>query len=111
MITESSVIIPIAKIKLNNTKIFIDNPKIYKPKKLIDSIEYFFGEDQGRYLIEIDKNNRKKIESLLKENNIFSEVIAEVQNDIFEIEKTFSIKVSDLYNSNNQWYHKFNAIK
>ena len=85
--------------------------KIYKPKKLIDSIEYFFGEDQGRYLIEIDKNNRKKIESLLKENNIFSEVIAEVQNDIFEIEKTFSIKVSDLYNSNNQWYHKFNAIK
>ena len=85
--------------------------KIYKPKKLIDSIEYFFGEDQGRYLIEIDKNNRKKIESLLKENNIFSEVIAEVQNDIFEIEKTFSINVSDLYNSNNQWYHKFNAIK
>ena len=85
--------------------------KIYKPKKLIDSIEYFFGEDQGRYLIEIDKNNRKKIESLLKENNIFSEVIAEVQNDIFEVEKTFSIKVSDLYNSNNQWYHKFNAIK
>ena len=85
--------------------------KIYKPKKLIDSIEYFFGEDQGRYLIEIDKNNRKKIESLLKENNIFSEVIAEVQNDIFEDEKTFSIKVSDLYNSNNQWYHKFNAIK
>ena len=85
--------------------------KIYKPKKLIDSIEYFFGEDQGRYLIEIDKNNRKKIESLLKENNIFSEVIAEVQNDIFEIEKTFSIKVSDLYNSNNQWYHKYNAIK
>ena len=85
--------------------------KIYKPKKLIDSIEYFFGEDQGRYLIEIDKNNRKKIESLLKENNIFSEVIAEVQNDIFEVEKMFSIKVSDLYNSNNQWYHKFNAIK
>ena len=85
--------------------------KIYKPKKLIDSIEYFFGEDQGRYLIEIDKNNRKKIESLLKENNIFSEVIAEVQNDMFEIQKTLSIKVNDLYNSNNQWYHKFNAIK
>ena len=28
IITESSVIIPIAKIKLNKTKIFIDNPKI-----------------------------------------------------------------------------------
>ena len=31
--TESSVIIPIASMKLNRTKIFIDNPKIYKPKK------------------------------------------------------------------------------
>ncbi len=31
--TESSVIIPIAKIKLKRTKIFIDNPNRYKPKK------------------------------------------------------------------------------
>ena len=84
--------------------------KIYKPKKLIDSIEYFFGEDQGRYLLEIDKNNLKKIESSLKENNIFFEIVAEVQNDTFEIEKTFAMKVNDLYNCNNQWYHNFNAI-
>ena len=26
------MIIPIAKIKLNKTKIFIDSPKIYRPK-------------------------------------------------------------------------------
>ena len=31
--TESSVIIPIAKMKLSKTKIFIESPKIYKPKK------------------------------------------------------------------------------
>jgi len=84
--------------------------KIYKPKKLINSIEYFFGEDQGRYLLEIDKTNLKKIESSLKKSNIFFEVIAEIQNDMFEIEKTFSIKVNDLYNHNNKWYHGFNAV-
>ena len=66
--------------------------KIYKPKKLSNSFEYFFGEDQGRYLIEISKNNLKKIETFLKQNSVFFEVIAEVQNDIFEIEKTFSLK-------------------
>ena len=33
IMTESSVIIPIAKIKLKRTKIFIDSPNIYKPKK------------------------------------------------------------------------------
>ena len=84
--------------------------KIYKPKKTTNFIEYFFAEDQGRYLLEIDRNNLKKIESSLKKNNIFFEVVAEVQNDIFEIEKTFGMKVNDLYNYNNQWYHKFNAI-
>ena len=35
--------------------------KIYRPKKLTNSIEYFFAEDQGRYLLEIDKNNQKKL--------------------------------------------------
>ena len=84
--------------------------KIYKPKKLTNSFEYFFGEDQGRYLIEISKNNLKKIETFLKQNSVFFEVIAEVQNDIFEIEKTFSLKTKDLHDYNNQWYSKYNAI-
>jgi len=84
--------------------------KIYKSKKLVNSFEYFFGEDQGRYLIEISKNNLKKSETFLKKNNIFFEVVAEVQNDIFEIEKMFNLKIKDLHNHNNQWYSKFNAI-
>jgi len=84
--------------------------KIYKPKNLSNSSEYFFGEDQGRYLIEISKNNLKKIETFFKQNSVFFEVIAEVQNDIFEIEKTFTLKTKDLHNYNNQWYSKYNAI-
>ena len=84
--------------------------KINKPKKFTDLNEYFFSEDQGRYLLEIEKDNLDKIESMLKKNNIFYEVIAEVQNDLFEIDKTFSIKVNELYNCNNQWFNKFNAF-
>ena len=84
--------------------------KIYKPKKLTNSFEYFFGEDQGRYLIEFSKNNLKKIETFLKQNSVFFEVVAEVQNDIFEIEKTFSLKTKDLRDYNNQWYSNYNAI-
>ena len=83
--------------------------KIFKPKKLINSLEYFFGEDQGRYLIEISKDNQKKIEKYLKTNNIFFEIVAEVQNDTFEMEKTFSLKTKELQNCNNKWYSKFNA--
>ena len=84
--------------------------KIYKPKKLVTSFEFFFGEDQGRYLIEIDKNNLKNIAKLLKENNIFSEIIAEVQNDTFEIENILKLKTNDLHKCNNEWYNKYNAV-
>ena len=84
--------------------------KILKPKKFIDLNEYFFSEDQGRYLIEIELDNLKKVESILKKSNIFYEVVAEVQNDIFELSKTFSIKTKELYKNNNQWFKKFNAV-
>ncbi len=84
--------------------------KIYKPKKLTNLFEYFFGEDQGRYLIEISKNNLKKIEKFLKQNNVFFEAIGEVQNEKFEIEKIFTLKTKDLQNYNNRWYNKYNAI-
>ena len=84
--------------------------KIYKPKKLSNYFEYFFGEDQGRYLIEVSKKNQNKIETFLKKNNVFFEVVAEIQNDTFEIEKIFSLNTIDLHNHNNKWYSNFNAI-
>ena len=84
--------------------------KIYRPKKLTNYFEYFFGEDQGRYLIEISKNNQKKIEVFLKKSNVFFEVVAEIQNDTFEIEKIFNLNTIDLHNHNNKWYKKYNAI-
>ncbi len=84
--------------------------KIYKPKKLKNFYEYFFGEDQGRYLIEVSKNNLKNLETLFKKNNVFHENVAEVQSDTFEIEGLFSLKTKDLQICNNQWYDNFNAI-
>ena len=84
--------------------------KIFKPKKLTNHIEYFFGEDQGRYLIEISPNNKSKVENILKKNNVFFDHVAEVQNDTFEIEKILNLKIKDLHFYNNQWYKKYNGI-
>ena len=84
--------------------------KIVKPKKFKDLNEYFYAEDQGRYLLEIERNNLQKIEDILKKNNIFFEIIAEVQNDIFEVDKTFSIKTKELFDYSNKWFKNFNAV-
>ena len=40
--------------------------KVEKPKNLSNLIEYFFGEDQGRYILEIDQKKLPEVEKLLK---------------------------------------------
>ena len=81
--------------------------RVSKPKKLANLFEYFFGEDQGRYILEIDGNNVDKVEKILKNNNIFHENIGSTQKDYFEIEKEMKISIKDLYKINNQWYNNY----
>ena len=81
--------------------------KIQKPKKLTNIIEYFFGEDQSRYILEIDKKNFYLVKNILEKKNIFSENIGFVQKDYFEIEGEMKISIKDLFKINNQWYNNY----
>ena len=81
--------------------------KISKPKYLTNSLEYFFGEDQGRYIVEIDKNNMEKVEKILKKNDIFYENIGLTQKSNFEIQDEIKIKIEDLKMINNKWYNSY----
>ncbi len=51
------IITAIAKMCIKGKK----GIKIKKPKYLINEIEYLFAEDQGRYILEINKNDFKKV--------------------------------------------------
>ena len=84
--------------------------KIFKPKKLTNLVEYYFGEDQSRYLIEVDKNNYLKLEKLLKDNNIYFDNIGFTQKEYFELDKDLKIGVKELYEINNKWYKQFNGL-
>ena len=81
--------------------------KIDKPQKLSNLMEYYFGEDQGRYLTEVNPNNLKKVKKILDENNIFNEIVATVQKDYFEILDELKIHTIDLYKANNKWYNNY----
>ena len=81
--------------------------KLEKPKKLSNIIEYLFGEDQGRYILEIEKSKLLKAEKLMKDNNVFFEMIGKTQNDLFELSGEFAINVKELSNINNQWYNNY----
>ena len=81
--------------------------KINKPTKLNNIYEYFFGEDQSRYILEVEEKNFKKVEKILKNNSVFFENIGITQKDYIEIPKELKIATKDLYKINNQWYNNY----
>jgi len=80
---------------------------IQKPKKLTNLFEYFFGEDQARYIVEIDNIKLPEVEKILKKNNIYYENIGFTQKEYFEIEGEFKISNKDLFKINNEWYNNY----
>ena len=53
--------------------------KIEKVKKLRNLFEYFFGEDQGRYILEVEHSNSPKVKKMLStliyKENIYTQKI------------------------------------
>ncbi len=81
--------------------------KINKPQSLSNLMEYFFGEDQGRYLAEVEPDNLEKVKNILDENNVFNEIVATVQKDNFEISGELNIDINELSKINNKWYNSY----
>ena len=81
--------------------------KIEKPKELRNLNEYFFGEDQGRYILEIDQNNLAKVEKILNKSNIHYENIGLTQRAYFEIIGEMKLDNNALFKANNQWYNSY----
>jgi len=81
--------------------------KIYKPIKLTNLFEYFFGEDQARYLIEIESDNLAKAEEIMRENDVYFEKIGFTQKEYLEIEGELKVSINDLFKVNNEWYNNY----
>ena len=74
-----------------------------RPKYLISEIEYFFGEDQGRYIIEINQINLKKVTDVLKKNAVhFDELGTINENQLYINDKT-KVTIDELKTSNTSW--------
>ena len=81
--------------------------KIKVPENAIGLHKYLFGEDQSRYLIEINEKNKNKVSKILTESNIFYEIIGKTQKDSLNLEKEFDIKISDLNKLNTFWFKNY----
>jgi len=93
------IMIAVAKMCIKGKK----GIKLKKPNYLINQFEYFFGEDQGRYIIEIEKENFDKIKEILNKSSIHYDMLGILtESDIF-IDSKSKVTIDELISSNTNW--------
>ena len=81
--------------------------KLNKPKYLLNQFEYFFAEDQGRYVIEIKKENLSKVKEILDKSSVhYDELGILTENDIVIDSKT-NVTIDELVLSNKKWLKEY----
>jgi len=74
-----------------------------KPKYLINEIEYYFAEDQGRYIIEVSKNSLKKVTDILVKNAVHFDELGNINEDQLFINEKTKVTIDELRTSNTNW--------
>tara|TARA_S200000501_G_scaffold331025_1_gene332741 strand:+ start:633 stop:2822 length:2190 start_codon:yes stop_codon:yes gene_type:complete len=102
-ISLGGLIIALSKMCIKGNK----GIKLKKLKNLINEFEFFFAEDQGRYIIEINPKDFKDVTSILNKNSVYHEELgAVVEKDMIINEKTI-VTIDELKSYNTNWLTKY----
>ena len=74
-----------------------------KPNYLINQFEYLFGEDQGRYIIEVEKKDLKNVAEILEKNSVHYDEIGTVNDGDLIIDDKTKVSIDDLIKSHTTW--------
>ena len=74
-----------------------------KPNYLINKFEYLFGEDQGRYIIEINKDDFQDVIKILQENTVHFDELGTVSEKDLIIDDKTKVSIDDLIKSHTTW--------
>ena len=97
------ILIAISKMCIKGKK----GIKINPIKGLINKFEYFFGEDQGRYVIELTEKNLEKVKLILEKNSIHYDEIGTVDKSKIIFDNKINLFVDDLEKENKTWLRKY----
>ena len=81
--------------------------KIKIPQSNTGNHEYLFGEDQSRYIIEVNNKNRNEVEKSLKNNNIYYDLIGKTEKNTLTLNKELKISVDELSQLNKSWFTNY----
>ncbi len=81
--------------------------KFRKLKNLLNKFEYFFAEDQGRYLIEINSKDLVNVNKILDKNSVFHEELGVIIEKEMIIDEKTKLTIDELRSYNTNWLENY----
>ncbi len=97
------ILVAVSKMCIKGNKGIKINPL----KGLINKFEYFFGEDQGRYIIEVNKSNIKKVSEILNNNSIHYDEFGTVDEKMLSFKNDIKLPIEELSNVHKYWLRNY----
>jgi len=76
-------------------------------KSLINEIEYFFAEDQGRYIIEVSPEDLKDVIKILENNSVHYDHIGKIIDKDMIINQKTKVTIDELKSCNTNWLKEY----
>jgi phosphoribosylformylglycinamidine synthase II len=81
--------------------------KVNNLKGLINKYEYFFGEDQARYIVEISKDNISKVVEILNQNSIHFDDFGIIQEKNMTFNGDINLPIEELIYAHKYWLPEY----
>ena len=81
--------------------------KINNLKGLINKYEYFFGEDQARYVVEIPKDKVQNVVEILKNNSIHFDDFGVIQENNMTFKGDINLPIEELSDTHKYWLNEY----
>ncbi len=81
--------------------------KINNFKDLTNKYEYFFGEDQARFIVEISKENIQKLVEILNKNSIHYDDLGEIQENYLTFNGDINLPIEELTYAHKYWLKEY----
>ena len=81
--------------------------KLNTNKKSLDRVKFLFGEDQSRYIVEVNDQNKNSFEKMLIALNVTFKDIGKTSEKI-NIDDDLKFNLQELSKLNKEWFYKYN---
>ncbi len=102
-ISMGGILIAVSKMCISGNK----GLKINSLKGLTNKYEYFFGEDQARYVVEIPKDNIQKVVEILNKSSIHYDDLGIIQEKNITFDSDINLPIEELSDAHKYWLKQY----